>query len=644
MPRIAKAKPILRCFHCGDPIPPAHDIYGGNAGIEAVLRGERPVFCSRQHGTLWRHANDTPAKKKAIGLKIATTRKNRSPKEKAKSRAKLRITVASQAPEFKLDIRRRIAATVAQRGRERGAEIVRKREATLIARYGDDYGHMRVVKAKATMQARYGSDTPLTLEMFRKKQKQTNLSRYGVEHATQNPIIKARLVDSYVKNNGGMGRASKSAAAKYAATMIARHGASNPMYVTASVAKCVASFKREGAAKALLTKQRNGTTAKDVAWKGHVTKKQRGTYHVNNTEQAVLHRLRALLGKQVVHLYRDHPGYPWEADFFDPKTETLYEYQGYFTHGGEPYDPKNKEHRARVRKLKAATDKWASSVTLKVWTQADVERREAVRKHKLNYVEWFTLEEFDLWFDRELAKRVGADKYNKGCFRVGSKWLVAHDSPHLDKVLPKNPVVYYPWDDLTKVGRLFKEHSVQYARKTEVKRIPAKVADAFCERFHLQGKCRGADLAVGLVQGKTLLGVMTFGKPRYNKRYDNELLRLCFSGVVVGGTQRMWKFVKRLLKGSVISYCDLAKFSGSVYTQLGFVRAKKPRPSVHWFNFMTNTHITDNLLRQRGFDQLVGRQEGIEYGKDTSNVALMRKHKFKQITDQGQAVFTWDPV
>lgn len=61
---------------------------------------------------------------------------------------------------------------------------------------------------------------------------------------------------------------------------------------------------------------------------------------------------------------------------------------------------------------------------------------------------------------------------------------------------------------------------------------------------------------------------MSFGKPRYNKNYECELLRLCTKNgyAVVGGAEKLFSyFVKTHNPKSVISYCDLSKFMGNVY-------------------------------------------------------------------------------
>ena len=131
---------------------------------------------------------------------------------------------------------------------------------------------------------------------------------------------------------------------------------------------------------------------------------------------------------------------------------------------------------------------------------------------------------------------------------------------------------------------------------------------------------------------------MTFGKPRYNKNYEYELLRLCTAPTisVVGGAGKLLNFFEEQVKPrSVISYCDLSKFNGEVYEKLGFKLEDKTLPAKHWYNPKTKRHITDNLLRQRGYDQL----HGANFGKGTSNEELMKEHGYVEIYNCGQLVF-----
>ena len=72
-----------------------------------------------------------------------------------------------------------------------------------------------------------------------------------------------------------------------------------------------------------------------------------------------------------------------------------------------------------------------------------------------------------------------------------------------------------------------------------------------------------------------------------------------------------------------------------VYEKLGFELKEQTAPTKHWYHPKTKKHITDNLLRQRGFDQL----HKTNFGKGTSNEELMKEHGYVEIYDCGQLVF-----
>lgn len=201
----------------------------------------------------------------------------------------------------------------------------------------------------------------------------------------------------------------------------------------------------------------------------------------------------------------------------------------------------------------------------------------------------------------------------------------------------------WDWDDREKILMMLQERKPLYARKLNLKEISQTEANRFLKQFHMQGGSRGQEVCLGLFQDRNLIEVMTFGKPRFNKHYEWELIRLCTrpGWFVVGGAERLLKHFKDLKDPkSIISYCDNAKFSGEVYKKLGFTLKTFGVPSRHWYNFKTGIHITDNGLRMQGFDRLLGDVYGT-YGKGTSNEDLMRQHGFVEIWDAGQAVYAW---
>lgn len=446
----------LKCACCGESIPKEHGVYTNSYPQYARAKKRGGVFCSKSCGTKFRHANLTPKQKKAYHNKIANTRKSRSSEENAKSVEKLRNTWAEKSEEEREDIKARTLATKEERG-NKNTWVKAKR--TMIRKMGADYGKQRAAKAEETMLREYGIRNALVDgSEFREKAKQTSLSVYGHKVASSSPWIKAKIVETTTRKYGGMGRASESSNAKYESTMRSEYSVDNPMKHPRFKKKCAKSYKEGGGKyKAQATKERNGTDPKEVALKGHETKKKNGSYRTNKQEEYILQRLRSLLGKQVVHLHRNHPDYPWEADFYDPKTGTIYEYQGYFTHGKEPYDPQSKEHRKIVRELKAKakSDKWAAKLTLEVWTRLDPLKRATAQANGVPFVEWFDLKEFEKWLVGKIKKLLRAVKVKDNCYKLKDGTYVAYITSGYVGT-DKCDKMFYPDTDLRKLSKSFK--------------------------------------------------------------------------------------------------------------------------------------------------------------------------------------------
>lgn len=232
------------------------------------------------------------------------------------------------------------------------------------------------------------------------------------------------------------------------------------------------------------------------------------------------------------------------------------------------------------------------------------------------------------------------------------KWFNNHTSKpldknyHFEKTLNAKKNGYrcihiFDWDDEVKIINILKPKQKIYARNLDCREIDKEECDNFLIQYHLQGTCKGQIVRIGLFKNDTLLEVMTFGKARYNKKYEWELLRLCshIDYNIIGGANKLFThFLTDYNPNSIISYCDNSKFDGNVYNNLGFKLLDYGKPSKHWYNEKAKKHITDNLLRQRGFDQLFN----ANYGKGTSNKELMIEHGFVEIYDCGQSVYIYN--
>ena len=119
-----------------------------------------------------------------------------------------------------------------------------------------------------------------------------------------------------------------------------------------------------------------------------------------------------------------------------------------------------------------------------------------------------------------------------------------------------------------------------FARKCDARKIDSKTANEFLEANHLQG-ADNSPIRYGLYYNDELVSVMTFGKPRFNKNYDWELVRFASRNGcnVVGGASKLLNYFRREHSGSIVSYADRRYSDGNLYEKLGFTQAGISQPN-----------------------------------------------------------------
>lgn len=133
----------------------------------------------------------------------------------------------------------------------------------------------------------------------------------------------------------------------------------------------------------------------------------------------------------------------------------------------------------------------------------------------------------------------------------------------------------FDWDDEVKVIRQLKSifglNPKVYARKCEVRKIEKSVANSFFDRWHSQDRAESI-VNYGIYYQDALVAVMSFGRARFNKMAQYELIRYAGSDInVVGGASKLLKaFIKDYNPKSILTYSDYAKGHGKVYEKIGF--------------------------------------------------------------------------
>lgn len=174
-----------------------------------------------------------------------------------------------------------------------------------------------------------------------------------------------------------------------------------------------------------------------------------------------------------------------------------------------------------------------------------------------------------------------------------------------------------------------------YARKTNIKEISSSIARDFCEENHLQGYSNSS-IRLGLFFEDELVSVMTFGKPRYSKKYEYELIRFCTkTGLnVVGGASKLLKYFERTYNPkSIISYANRRWSQGNVYEKLGLEFSHNTEPG--YFYFLEKEY---KLLGRTQF-QKHKLKDMLSYSEERTESEIMFLEGYRRIWDCGNKVY-----
>ena len=138
-----------------------------------------------------------------------------------------------------------------------------------------------------------------------------------------------------------------------------------------------------------------------------------------------------------------------------------------------------------------------------------------------------------------------------------------------------------------------------YARNCEIKTVANVEKCEFLEANHLQGVCQSS-INLGLYHNDMLVSLMTFGKSRFSKKYDWELLRFCniLNTTIVGGASRLLKRFRTIKSGSIVSYADKRRSNGNLYKQLGFTHSHDSKPN-YWYFKSIETGLESRVKYQK---------------------------------------------
>lgn len=176
-----------------------------------------------------------------------------------------------------------------------------------------------------------------------------------------------------------------------------------------------------------------------------------------------------------------------------------------------------------------------------------------------------------------------------------------------------------------------------YARNTTVKTLSANECSDFLDENHIQGSVNSS-IKLGLYHEDILVAVMTFGKSRYNSKYEYELLRYSnlLNTNVIGGASKLFKyFITTYNPTSIISYCDLRWNTGNMYEKIGFKYTHTTEPN-YWYTYQYCTLESRVKYQKHKLSKLLP-----IFDPELSEWENMVNNKYDRIWDCGNSVWEW---
>lgn len=192
-----------------------------------------------------------------------------------------------------------------------------------------------------------------------------------------------------------------------------------------------------------------------------------------------------------------------------------------------------------------------------------------------------------------------------------------------------NPIKQTIWKSII-ASTLNKSNRI-FARKCEIVTIDKPIE--FLIENHLQGNCNSS-IAYGLQYDGKLVCLATFGKARYSKQYDYELLRFCnkLNVNVIGGFSRLLTHFRKIHKGSIVTYADRRLSFGNVYNKNNFKFSHASRPN--YFYWKGEEWHSRDYFQKHKLSKLLEK-----FDQKLTELENMRMNGWHQIHDCGNLVY-----
>lgn len=325
----------------------------------------------------------------------------------------------------------------------------------------------------------------------------------------------------------------------------------------------------------------------------------------SKTEQYIFNKLKSVY-TDCINGYKSDL-YPFNCDFYIPCLDLYIEYQGFYTHGDEPYDENNINHKQEVEKLKQSNSEYNNS-KLYIWTIRDVLKRETAIKNNLRWLEFFNEEEFNTWFDKinknnaiksiesiynkKLKKNCYIDDIKVDMFYIGKKiaikfrglfWDLENANPKKESKILKDKgirlinIYDYEWYNyknnfISFISNLLSSRDKKLLRNNEVVEITSNEMMNFLKTNHLfSDTIKGCTYCYGIYQDNELIVVSGFNKSKGKYDYEWKRFAIKYGWMTQKNIAQLFldKFSENH-SGILVDYQQMDRFPMSSDENMGF--------------------------------------------------------------------------
>ena len=177
--------------------------------------------------------------------------------------------------------------------------------------------------------------------------------------------------------------------------------------------------------------------------------------------------------------------------------------------------------------------------------------------------------------------------------------------------------------------------TILYEKECRACKIDKSVACIFKQKYSLYNI--ESNINIGLMNADELVAVASFDTPRCDTEYQYELLEIVFkNGIKIqNGIDKMIQyFVARYNPTSMITYCDISKFTGNSYIKAGFKLLGLTEPNYMWVKLPNS-----KVLSRDQIEDYIKTKDGLDI--DTNNENDMNDLGYYKIYDCGNLKFEW---